>query len=94
MSEPAIQVRRKGKGTQVWTIEKLENKLVDMREHYADWKEASEEMVRNNRTKTGKLSQNIIPMSLCLDLCVFFPSAKGQTATAATRSMKHKRTTT
>uniref|UniRef100_A0A3P8NPY5 Kinesin motor domain-containing protein n=1 Tax=Astatotilapia calliptera TaxID=8154 RepID=A0A3P8NPY5_ASTCA len=39
VSEPAIQVRRKGKGTQVWTIEKLENKLVDMRDHYRDWKE-------------------------------------------------------
>lgn len=46
MSEPAIQVRRKGKGTQVWTIEKLENKLVDMRDHYRDWKENTEEMVR------------------------------------------------
>uniref|UniRef100_H3DM37 Kinesin family member 13A n=1 Tax=Tetraodon nigroviridis TaxID=99883 RepID=H3DM37_TETNG len=44
VSEPAIQVRRKAKGTQVWSIEKLENKLVDMREHYADWKEDSEEM--------------------------------------------------
>uniref|UniRef100_A0A7N8X7A9 Kinesin family member 13A n=1 Tax=Mastacembelus armatus TaxID=205130 RepID=A0A7N8X7A9_9TELE len=41
VSEPAIQVRRKGKGTQVWTIEKLENKLVDMRDHYRDWKEAT-----------------------------------------------------
>ncbi|KAM4601055.1 kinesin-like protein KIF13A isoform 4-T4 [Polymixia lowei] len=44
VSEPAIQVRRKGKGTQVWTIEKLENKLVDMRDHYRDWKEDTEEM--------------------------------------------------
>uniref|UniRef100_A0A668A8M0 Kinesin family member 13A n=1 Tax=Myripristis murdjan TaxID=586833 RepID=A0A668A8M0_9TELE len=44
VSEPAIQVRRKGKGTQVWTIEKLENKLVDMRDHYRDWKEGTEEM--------------------------------------------------
>ncbi|KAM9783257.1 kinesin-like protein KIF13A [Neosynchiropus ocellatus] len=44
VSEPAIQVRRKGKGTQVWTIEKLENKLVDMRDHYRDWKEGSEEV--------------------------------------------------
>ncbi|XP_069552233.1 kinesin-like protein KIF13A isoform X4 [Brachyistius frenatus] len=43
VSEPAIQVRRKGKGTQVWTIEKLENKLVDMRDHYRDWKEGTEE---------------------------------------------------
>uniref|UniRef100_A0A8C5EQ94 Kinesin family member 13A n=1 Tax=Gouania willdenowi TaxID=441366 RepID=A0A8C5EQ94_GOUWI len=41
VSEPAIQVRRKGKGTQVWTIEKLENKLVDMRDYYRDWKEAN-----------------------------------------------------
>ncbi|CAB1333875.1 unnamed protein product, partial [Coregonus sp. 'balchen'] len=44
VSEPAIQVRRKGKGTQVWTIEKLENKLVDMRDHYRDWKEGAEDM--------------------------------------------------
>ncbi|XP_062322769.1 kinesin-like protein KIF13A isoform X2 [Osmerus eperlanus] len=44
VSEPAIQVRRKGKGTQVWTIEKLENKLVDMRDHYRDWKEGTEEV--------------------------------------------------
>ena len=43
VSEPAIQVRRKGKGTQVWAIERLENKLVDMREHYRDWKEGTEE---------------------------------------------------
>ncbi|CAL8291009.1 unnamed protein product [Merluccius merluccius] len=43
VSEPAIQVRRKGKGTQVWTIERLENKLVDMRDHYRDWKEGTEE---------------------------------------------------
>lgn len=43
VSEPAIQVRKKGKGTQVWTIEKLENKLVDMRDHYRDWKDGTEE---------------------------------------------------
>lgn len=49
VSEPAIQVKRKGKGTQVWTIEKLENKLVDMREHYTDWKEDSEETVRKKQ---------------------------------------------
>uniref|UniRef100_A0A6Q2WZM4 Kinesin family member 13A n=1 Tax=Esox lucius TaxID=8010 RepID=A0A6Q2WZM4_ESOLU len=49
VSEPAIQVRRKAKGTQVWTIEKLENKLVDMRDHYRDWKEGVEEKVRGGR---------------------------------------------
>uniref|UniRef100_A0A8B9GRR8 Kinesin family member 13A n=1 Tax=Astyanax mexicanus TaxID=7994 RepID=A0A8B9GRR8_ASTMX len=47
VSEPAIQVRRKSKGTQVWTIEKLENKLVDMRDHYREWKEGTQDGVRN-----------------------------------------------
>uniref|UniRef100_A0A665VKP2 Kinesin family member 13A n=1 Tax=Echeneis naucrates TaxID=173247 RepID=A0A665VKP2_ECHNA len=51
VSEPAIQVRRKGKGTQVWTIEKLENKLVDMRDHYRDWKEGTEEMHNKANSK-------------------------------------------
>ncbi|RVE62598.1 hypothetical protein OJAV_G00158620 [Oryzias javanicus] len=51
VSEPAIQVRRKGKGTQVWTIEKLENKLVDMRDHYRDWKEGTEEMQNKGNGK-------------------------------------------
>ncbi|XP_049999787.1 kinesin-like protein KIF13A isoform X1 [Alexandromys fortis] len=39
VSEPAIQARRKGKSTQIWTIEKLENKLIDMRDLYQEWKE-------------------------------------------------------
>ncbi|XP_056617812.1 kinesin-like protein KIF13A isoform X3 [Triplophysa dalaica] len=53
VSEPAIQVRRKGKGTQVWTIEKLENKLVDMREHYSDWRENTQEVVNRLLNKSG-----------------------------------------
>lgn len=44
VSEPAIQVKRKGKSTQVWTIEKLENKLIDMRELYQEWKERFQEV--------------------------------------------------
>ncbi|KAK1339742.1 hypothetical protein QTO34_018298 [Cnephaeus nilssonii] len=46
VSEPAIQVRRKGKGTQVWTIEKLENRLIDMRDLYQEWKEKVPEAKR------------------------------------------------
>lgn len=61
MSEPAIQVRRKGKGTQVWTIERLENKLVDMRDHYRDWKEDTEEMVRKQRSpERGNVQRKIV----------------------------------
>ncbi|KAM5320766.1 kinesin-like protein KIF13A isoform 4-T4 [Glossophaga mutica] len=46
VSEPAIQVKKKGKGTQVWTIEKLENKLIDMRDLYQEWKEKVPEAKR------------------------------------------------
>ena len=38
MSEPAILVKRKGYGSQVWSMEKLENKLIDMRELYEESK--------------------------------------------------------
>ncbi|XP_062912548.1 kinesin-like protein KIF13B [Mobula hypostoma] len=43
LSEPAIQVRRKGKGKQIWSLEKLENRLIDMRELYQEWKDCDED---------------------------------------------------
>ncbi|XP_075716983.1 kinesin-like protein KIF13B isoform X2 [Rhinoderma darwinii] len=43
LSEPAIQVRRKGKGKQIWSLEKLENRLVDMRDLYQEWKACEED---------------------------------------------------
>ncbi|XP_036438074.1 kinesin-like protein KIF13B isoform X2 [Colossoma macropomum] len=43
LSEPAIQVRRKGKGKQIWAMEKMENRLVDMRELYQEWKDYDED---------------------------------------------------
>uniref|UniRef100_A0A914XCF0 Kinesin-like protein unc-104 n=1 Tax=Plectus sambesii TaxID=2011161 RepID=A0A914XCF0_9BILA len=36
VSEPAVLVKRKGQGSQVWSMDKLENKLIDMREMYLD----------------------------------------------------------
>lgn len=39
MSEPAILVRRVNSGSQVWSMEKLENKLIDMRDMYQEYKE-------------------------------------------------------
>uniref|UniRef100_A0A452VAC4 Kinesin family member 13B n=1 Tax=Ursus maritimus TaxID=29073 RepID=A0A452VAC4_URSMA len=39
LSEPAIQVRRKGKGKQIWSLEKLDNRLLDMRDLYQEWKD-------------------------------------------------------
>ncbi|XP_053210758.1 kinesin-like protein KIF13A [Panonychus citri] len=39
VSEPAILVKRKNKAPQVWSMEKLENKLIDMKDLYDEWKE-------------------------------------------------------
>uniref|UniRef100_A0A8C4X5F8 Kinesin family member 13Ba n=1 Tax=Erpetoichthys calabaricus TaxID=27687 RepID=A0A8C4X5F8_ERPCA len=43
LSEPAVHVRRKGKSKQIWALEKLENRLVDMRELYQEWKNFDDE---------------------------------------------------
>ncbi|XP_074847573.1 kinesin-like protein KIF13B isoform X2 [Carettochelys insculpta] len=43
LSEPAIQVRRKGKGKQIWSLEKLENRLIDMRDLYQEWKDCDDD---------------------------------------------------
>ncbi|XP_075893594.1 kinesin-like protein KIF13B isoform X4 [Nelusetta ayraudi] len=43
LSEPAIQVRRKGQGKQIWALEKMENRVVDMRELYQEWKDFDED---------------------------------------------------
>lgn len=39
VSEPAILVRRMNSGSQIWSMEKLENKLIDMRDWYQEYKE-------------------------------------------------------
>lgn len=57
LSEPAIQVRRKGKGKQIWALEKMENRLVDMRELYQEWKDFDEDNpVSARRCYTNVLS--------------------------------------
>ncbi|KAM4735358.1 kinesin-like protein KIF13A isoform 2-T2 [Anableps anableps] len=77
VSEPAIQVRRKGKGTQVWTIEKLENKLVDMRDYYRDWKEGKEEQYNKANRKhcdsfyEGQENHNLIGVANIFLECLF-----------------------
>lgn len=38
MSEPAILVKRKNRNCQIWTMEKLENKIIDMRDMYEERK--------------------------------------------------------
>lgn len=48
MSEPAIMVKRPARGAQVWSMEKLENKLVDMRDMYDEWRRRQRDDVIEN----------------------------------------------
>ncbi|XP_077075588.1 kinesin-like protein KIF13B isoform X3 [Siphateles boraxobius] len=43
LSEPAVEVRRKSKGKQIWAMEKMENRLVDMRDLYQEWTDFDED---------------------------------------------------
>ncbi|KAM9817552.1 kinesin-like protein KIF13B [Neosynchiropus ocellatus] len=43
LSEPAIQVRRRCRGKQIWSLEKMENRLVDMRELYQEWQDYAQQ---------------------------------------------------
>ncbi|XP_070684038.1 kinesin-like protein KIF13B isoform X3 [Pempheris klunzingeri] len=43
LSEPAIQVRRRCRGKQIWSLEKMENRLVDMRELYQEWQDYNQQ---------------------------------------------------
>lgn len=45
MSEPAILVKRKMRNSQIWTMEKLENKIIDMREMYEERKATGQPMM-------------------------------------------------
>jgi len=39
VSEPAVFVKYRSKGSQVWSMDKFENKLIDMRDIYEERKE-------------------------------------------------------
>jgi len=39
VSEPAVFVKYRNKGSQVWSMDKFENKLIDMRDIYQERKE-------------------------------------------------------
>ncbi|XP_071804732.1 kinesin-like protein KIF13A isoform X3 [Asterias amurensis] len=56
VSEPAIQVKRKDRGTQIWSVEKLENKIIDMREMYNERKEKGLPLKDVGPTRLRKLS--------------------------------------
>ncbi|KAE8598010.1 hypothetical protein XENTR_v10016675 [Xenopus tropicalis] len=77
VSEPAIQVRRRCRGTQIWTIEKLENKLIDMRDAYQEWKEKPQENKRVSYKKGNPFyeaqeNHNLIGVANVFLECLFY----------------------
>lgn len=70
LSEPAIQVRRKGKGKQIWALEKMENRLVDMRELYQEWKDFDEDnLVSENGSIENSVAATLALQFHHLEMC-------------------------
>ena len=68
VSEPAILVKYKGKGSQVWAMDKFENKIIDMRDMYEDRKERGTLMVEDGlySEDTPIVVRNGIVVCACL----------------------------
>lgn len=65
VSEPAILVKRKNAPQQVWSMEKFDANIIEMREMYADWKERqNEKKLRNQMSTDSELS---VASSVSLD---------------------------
>uniref|UniRef100_A0A1Q3FPE7 Putative kinesin-like protein n=1 Tax=Culex tarsalis TaxID=7177 RepID=A0A1Q3FPE7_CULTA len=52
VSEPAILVRRMNSGSQIWSMEKLENKMIDMRDMYQEYKDNNYTVMDENKNKS------------------------------------------
>ena len=63
MSEPAILVKRRNKGSQIWSMDKFENKIFDMREMYEERKEKGLPMMVEEETITP-------PQPVCAHVCL------------------------
>lgn len=60
-------VRRGARGGQVWSMEKLDNKLVDMRDMYDDWR---------RRQQRGEQQPEEVNMNITKKLISHFPLKK------------------
>ena len=58
LSEPAIQVRRRCRGKQIWSLEKMENRLVDMRELYQEWQDYHQHHQDNPVSEQGNITMS------------------------------------
>ncbi|XP_055528668.1 kinesin-like protein KIF13A isoform X2 [Wyeomyia smithii] len=52
VSEPAILVRRMNSGSQIWSMEQLENKLIDMRDMYQEYQANDYTVLDENKNKS------------------------------------------
>lgn len=58
VSEPAIMVKRPTRPGQVWSMEKLDNKLVDMRDMYSEWRRRRESNESPEREEVSPTEEN------------------------------------
>lgn len=74
VSEPAILVKRMGHGGQVWSMEKLENKLVDMRDMYEEerCRQQSDSELTGLETDAPQIVSDYIHIINLLDIRILF----------------------
>ena len=74
VSEPAILVKSKKKGSQIWSMEKFENKIIDMRDMYQERKDKGLAMMVTDEPYVIRLVCCMPFFRVCL-FCLLFRSA-------------------
>lgn len=59
VSEPAILIKRKNCASQIWTMEKFDANLIEMRELYAEWKKKQNDKQLRQQDSTTSDTSNI-----------------------------------
>jgi len=68
--EPAILVRRKHRGSQVWSMEKFENKIIDMRDMFEERKAQGIPLRVDDSDESEGVCVSRFACSLILPICV------------------------
>ena len=69
MCEPAILVRRKHRGSQIWSMEKFEVKIIDMRDMYEDRKSQGIPLMVDDSDESESVC---VTLHACFLLYLFF----------------------
>uniref|UniRef100_UPI0035901023 kinesin-like protein KIF13A n=1 Tax=Myxine glutinosa TaxID=7769 RepID=UPI0035901023 len=80
VSEPAVQVWRKGFNSQLWSLDKLENRLVDMRDRYQECRQGNAQGLQDEDDPFFEVQANhtLIGVANVFLECLFYDDVKLQ----------------